>query len=236
MGWLINRNTDGLPSKQERGRARGHGRKEETEHVYIPFDQCKSIGGPATFLKNLKGYMDEIGFSYVDNLRKASLILFPISYDLRSLKRFKKRGGIICQRLDGIYYPGKHGSDSVRRNEKIKKIYTDLADHVIFQSEYSRAQCFDMFGPLSKAAYSIVINGVNTDVFNPDTERVFNQEQIHFCTSSNFRNADMLVPVIQALDLIYPKVDFVFHVIGPIRGIGILKGLFDWTAKYQSPR
>ncbi len=190
---------------------------EKSASAYIPFDQCTSIGGPATFLKNLKSYLDQVEFSYVGSLAEASLILFPISYDLKKLKKLKKRGGIICQRLDGIYYPGKHGKDYIRRNEKIKTIYTGLADHVIFQSEYSRAQCFDMFGPLPKDAYSIVINGVNTEIFYSNTDRVFNREQVCFCTTGNFRNADMLVPVIKALDLIRGDVDFVFHVVGPIR-------------------
>lgn len=185
--------------------------------VFIPFDQHTSVGGPATFLKNLKAYFDRVGFQYVSDIRKASVILFPISYDLRKLKKFKKRGGRICQRLDGIYYPGKHGDDYIRRNGKIQTIYSELADHIIFQSEYSRAQCFDMFGPIPENAYSIVTNGVNTEIFYPDVDRIFDRTDVHFCTTGNFRNADMLVPVIQALDSIRSDIDFILHVVGPIR-------------------
>jgi glycosyltransferase involved in cell wall biosynthesis len=185
--------------------------------VFIPFDQHSSVGGPTTFLKNLKAYFDRVGFQYVSDIRKGSVILFPISYDLRKLKKFKNRGGRICQRLDGIYYPQKHGDDYIKRNEKIKTIYSALADHIIFQSEYSRAQCFDMFGPVPESDYSIVTNGVNTEIFYPDVDRIFDRTDVHFCTTGNFRNADMLVPVIQALDSLHGDIDFVLHVVGPIR-------------------
>jgi len=185
--------------------------------VFIPFDQHTSVGGPATFLKNLKTYFDRVGFQYASDISKASVILFPISYDLRKLKKFKKRGGRICQRLDGIYYPEKQGDDYIRRNQKIQTIYSELADHIVFQSEYSRAQCFDMFGPIPESAYSIITNGVNTEVFYPDVDRTFDRTDVHFCTTGNFRNADMLVPVIQALDSIRNDIDFVLHIVGPIR-------------------
>jgi glycosyltransferase involved in cell wall biosynthesis len=194
----------------------GH-RGEKKSSVYIPFDQCTSIGGPATFLKNLKAYFDRIGFTYVNSLAEASVILFPISYDLRQLKKFKKRGGLVCQRLDGIYYPEKNGADYVRRNKKIKTIYSEFADHIIFQSQYSRAQCFELFGPIPAEKYSIVVNGVNTDIFYPDRQRELDPEHIHFCTTGNIRNDDMLVPVIHALDRICSDVTFTFHVVGPVK-------------------
>ena len=142
---------------------------------------------------------------------------FPISFDVRFLKKFKKKGGLICQRLDGIYYPEKHGVAYEKKNRKIKEIYTSLADIVIFQSQYSRSQCFAMFGPLPKSGYNIIINGVNTDIFYPDIKRRFNPEHIHFCSTGTFRNIDMLVPVIEALDRLSLTFQFTFHVVGPIK-------------------
>lgn len=185
--------------------------------VYIPFDSRSSIGGPATFLKNLQGYFDKINYPYVNSLDKAGVILFPISYDLKSLKKFKARGGKICQRLDGVYYREKHGEEFFKRNQKIKDIYQDLADHVIFQSEYSRQQCFDMFGIKQANEYSIIINGVNTEIFYPDQSWNFDKGHVQFCTTGNIRGIDMFGPLIQALDLIQEKVNFSFHVVGPIK-------------------
>lgn len=184
--------------------------------AYIPFDSRSSIGGPTTFLKNLHGYMDKVGFPYETRLDRASVILFPISYDLRTLEKFKARGGRICQRLDGVYYPEKHGDDYIRRNEKIKAIYLDMADHVVFQSEYSRAQCFHMFGEKDRSHYSIIVNGVNTDIFYP-SNKPFNKSHIHFCTTGSIRNIDMLDPVIKALDILEGDMKFSFHVVGPIK-------------------
>jgi glycosyltransferase involved in cell wall biosynthesis len=195
----------------------GSGRTLSGRSAFIPFDSRTSIGGPATFLRNLKGYLDRTGFPYAANLKQASVILFPVSHDLKQLRKFKKRGGKVCQRLDGIYYPEKHGEEHVERNAKIKEIYLNLADHVVFQSDYSRVQCFDMFGPVPPEAYSIIINGANTEIFYPDTTRRFNKENIQLCTTGNIRNDDMLVPVIQALDLIRSKYNFTFHVVGPVK-------------------
>ena len=187
------------------------------DRVYIPFDLHTSVGGPSTFLKNLKGYLDKVSFPYAGSLAQASVILFPIAYDMRQLQKFKKRGGLICQRLDGIYYPEKHGKEYAKRNAKIRQIYSELADHIIFQSEYSRIQCFDMFGPVKEGAYSTVVNGVNTELFHPDANRRFDKEHIRFCTTGNIRNEDMLVPVIWALDLIRSEFNFTFHVVGPVK-------------------
>lgn len=189
---------------------------DRTPSVYIPFDSHSSIGGPATFLQNLHGYLDKVNFPYETKLDRASVILFPISYDLRALEKFKARGGKICQRLDGVYYPEKHGDDHIRRNQKIKEIYLDLADHVVFQSEYSRAQCFHMFGEKDPSRYSIIVNGVNTDIFYPSSKSM-DKSHIHFCTTGSIRNIDMLDPVIKALDLLEQHMKFSFHVVGPIK-------------------
>ena len=185
--------------------------------IYIPFDLHKSVGGPATFLKNLKHYLDQTKFPYATDPKSGTAIFFPISYDIRYLKKFKKKGGIICQRLDGIYYPEKHGSAYEKRNRKIKEIYRSLADTIVFQSQYSRSQCLSMFGPLENSSQTIIINGVNTDIFYPDLQRSFDPDHIVFSTTGNFRNPDMLLPVIEALDQLTTSFKFTYHIIGPIK-------------------
>ncbi len=185
--------------------------------VYIPFDSRSSIGGPATFLKNLHAYLDGVNFSYVSSIRHATVILFPISYDYKALKKFKARGGKICQRLDGVYYPEKHGEEFWKRNQKIKDIYLNLADHVIFQSEYSLKQCFNMFGEKPASAYSVIVNGVDAEIFYPDSTRKFDISHVHFCTTGNIRNIDMLDPIVKALDVLSEKINFTLHIVGPIK-------------------
>ncbi len=197
---------------------RSDGQKlQRAKSAYIPFDAHSSIGGPSTFLKNLHGYLDKVSFPYVNSLGKAGVILFPIYYDQRALQKLKARGGKVCQRLDGVYYPEKHGDEFLKRNQKIKDIYLNFSDHVIFQSEYSRKQCFDMLGKKQASEYSIIINGVNTEIFHPNQSRGFNKNHIQFCTTGSIRGIDMLSPIIRALDLIQESIHFSFHVVGPIK-------------------
>lgn len=183
--------------------------------IYIPFKEYKSIGGPVTFMRNLKAYLDGSGFSYQAKSKNAKGIFFPISYKLSELDTIKQAGGSIIQRLDGIYYPSKHGSDYTVLNRDIKNIYNHYADFVIFQSEYSKKQCLAMLGPKSDTHSSIIVNGVNKKLFFPQ-DVTPGTNTFRFITTGNFRNADMLEPVISALDHLYGSYDFELVLIGPV--------------------
>jgi glycosyltransferase involved in cell wall biosynthesis len=189
---------------------------EQGRLPYIPFDSHTSVGGPTTFLNNLRTYCDKAGIEVAPSLKEAGVILFPIAYDWKKLKRFKARGGKICQRLDGVYNPSANGKRFAKHNIKMKDIYLKLADHVIFQSKYSRAQCFDMFGEKKPDEYSFIMNGVNNNTFYPDKNRVFDRSHINFCTTGSIRKAAMLEPLIKALDLL-TDINFSFHIAGPIK-------------------
>ena len=95
--------------------------------------------------------------------------IFPVQYNLVVLDKIKKLNGKIIQRLDGIYYPSKHGDKHIELNSDIKEIYLKYADHIVFQSEYSRKQCFEMLGIKEQQNYSIIINGVNKEFLYPIT-------------------------------------------------------------------
>jgi glycosyltransferase involved in cell wall biosynthesis len=186
-----------------------------TKKVFIPFKGYDFIGGPSTFMRNLKTYFDDVGYKYKSDISKSKHIFFPISYDLASLKKIKKDKGAIIQRLDGIYYPQKHGASYQEKNKLIKDIYLNYATKVVFQSQYSKAQCFKLFGEKDTDDYEIIINGVNEAIFYPSNILTKSPKTFKLVTTGNFRNIDMLEPVIKALDAI-SKFDFELNIIGPI--------------------
>lgn len=182
--------------------------------LFIPFSDYEYIGGPGTFMKNLKFFLDRNNFLY-DSSFKSDGIFFPISYNVKTLKLIKKEKGKIIQRLDGIYYPSKHGKKYVKINKNIKAIYLKYSDYIIFQSEYSKKQCFELFGEKDAINYSLIINGVNKKIFF-SSKNTKQDDQIQFITTGNFRNLDMLEPVIFSLDSLKEKFDFKLHVVGSI--------------------
>ncbi len=191
----------------------------EKNPIFIPFSHHTNIGGPGTFMRNLKTYLNTKGFSYLDNPKKARVIFFPIKYDLAELKRIKKNNGKVIQRLDGIYYPAKHQDQYLELNKAIREIYLTYADFVIFQSNYSKKQCFAMFGEIKSDKYKVIINGVDHKIFYPNITTGNIKEPLKLITTGNFRNIDMLEPVIEALDRLQAKMKlkFILTVIGPIR-------------------
>jgi len=188
----------------------------DSRKLFIPFRDTDRIGGPMTFMSNLRRYLDRSGFPYTRSPLFARGIFFPVAFNQPVIKLIKFFGGKVIQRLDGIYYPSKHGDGYALKNRVIKDIYAHSADFVVFQSEYSRKQCFAMLGEKSPNEYQIIVNGVNTDLFFPDPNRVLSPEKIIFATTGSFRNADMIEPVVAALDSLTGELNFELWVIGPV--------------------
>lgn len=197
--------------------------------LQIPFQYFDNmLGGPATFMRNLSLALSE---NSINLNSKSNNIFFPIEYELSRLRELKRNGGKIIQRLDGIYYPEKHGDNYKNLNRNIKKIYQELSDHIIFQSEYSKQQCFELFG--EARSYSIVYNGVDKRVFkSPETIKE-QKNKIKFITTGNFRNLDMLEPVINALDSLVGQFDFELTVVGWINNEDIKKLLARDYVNYK---
>lgn len=197
-----------------------------TNRIFIPFQKGAAIGGPTTFMANLKRYLDESGFKYASGPRFAKGIFFPIDYDLEVIRRIKHRGGKVIQRLDGIYYPSKHGDAYIKKNGVIKDIYLNYADVIVFQSEYSRKQCFAMFGEKKADEYALILNGVNKNIFYPDKSGKTASDKMIFATTGNFRNRDMVEPLVLALDSLAGRFGFELWLIGPVNNPG-LEGYLD---------
>ncbi len=185
--------------------------------LFIPFDQFHKVGGPATFMGNLHRYLDSVDFEYTDNTKNAAGIFFGIEYDIEIIKQIKDAGGFVIQRLDGVYY-GKRLEQFQDVQDRTNKIYSEFADHIVFQSEYSRRQCFETFGEISEDKYSIIVNGVDRSIFPEIELSTERNNAFTFITTGNYRRIDMLEPVIKAMDeMEQAEKQFKFVVIGPIQ-------------------
>jgi glycosyltransferase involved in cell wall biosynthesis len=194
--------------------------------IYVPFKTYEQyIGGPATFMSNLQEYFLKKHYKFISdekNYMEADSIFFPISFDRNILKYFKTNKLPIIQRLDGIYYPSKHGLKYLYFNREIKIDYLKYSDFIIFQSEYSRMECFTMLGKTQNEKYKIICNGTDKSIFYPKN-RTFNKNKIIFTATGSFRNKDMIEPVVLALDAIKNRYNFELRVIGPVSDIEVKK-------------
>lgn len=188
--------------------------------IFIPFDTYKNIGGPTTFMANLRSYLDSISYGYqLSSDSNTKTIFFPISYHVKELEELKSNGVKIVQRLDGLFYPEKHGEDYNKDYmSQIKHIYTDLADMIVFQSDYSKKQCFALLGEKKEGQYVTIINGAYNDKYYPRQGDGEVPKHFNFVTTGNFRNIDMLEPVVKAFDSLIEEGinNFALNVVGPI--------------------
>ncbi len=184
--------------------------------TYIPFAQWSGIGGPYTFMQSLQREFERRCLELCESFDACDRMLFPIQYDLETLRRGKMQGKRFIVRLDGIWYPEKHGDAYHELNRQIEEIYNNYADLVIFQSDYCRRQCFEMFGELPCSRYRIIINGADQTCFFP-SQSSDATDTIRLITTGNFRDAAMIAPVVEALDNANLAQPFRLHIVGPIK-------------------
>lgn len=185
--------------------------------IYIPFQKFKSIGGPSTFMRNLHNYLESVNYPVQSDRRRSYGIFFPVSHNLKELHYFRTMNKAIIQRLDGVYYPSQHGDSYQGRNELIEQIYNHYATHIVFQSDYSRKQCFEMFGTKDQETYSIVHNGVDKSLFYPAQKpQQVPKETIRFITVGNFRKKAMILPIVNSLNEISQKYTIKLTLVGEV--------------------
>lgn len=187
--------------------------------IFIPFKQwVGSVGGPSTFMRNLRGDLLRKSYEFIEdivNYKTADKIFFPISFSKKILSYFKKNKYPIIQRLDGVYYPSKHGIKYLYFNKDIKFNYLKYSDFIVFQSSYSRLECFTMLGEIDEDKYTIICNGTDKSIFFP-VKKEFNENKIIFTTTGSFRNKDMIEPVVLALDIVAEEHNIELRIVGPI--------------------
>lgn len=131
--------------------------------IWHPDTTCLS-GGPKTFMKYFNEFFkDELVSSPQD-----ADIIFGLN-DWVPIDILKNRKCQYVHRANGVYRPTllKY-PDWKQRNEKMSPHYFE-ADHVIFQSAFSRNSYFEYIGKTN--IYSIIPNGVDDLKYNPHTVR-----------------------------------------------------------------
>ncbi|MEI7597376.1 MAG: methyltransferase domain-containing protein [Bacteroidota bacterium] len=174
-----------------------------------------SLGGPSSFIRNLTTYFDANKVDYQFELNNSVDALFVVfNADLALVKQIHEKGVPIIQRMDGVYHPLEFLDSYQNHNWVAKDIYLNYADHIVFQSEYSRKQCFSLFGELPKAKYSIIVNGADKNIYFPSNKS--KSVKTRFISTGSFRKIDMLEPIIKALDELDGLFDFEYVLIGPV--------------------
>ncbi|MFH0969697.1 MAG: glycosyltransferase family 4 protein [Patescibacteria group bacterium] len=172
--------------------------------IFIPF-AVRETGGTSSFANKFKKGLEEKGHEVFFDFRRDYDILFVIiqcnPLYLLHAKINKKR---IIQRLDGVYYWSVAKWKYPLLNLAPKLIHKFFSDFTVYQSKYSQ-YCADKFlGKRKDEKYSIIYNGVDTNLFSPVGEKVNlrdNPDQKIFITVSKFRRTDQIIPIIEALKI-----------------------------------
>lgn len=174
-------------------------------------------GGPMRFMQNLQQYLESQKYFATKSIKKANGIFFATRYEIDAVKQIHDRRGVIIQRLDGVFSETVHGKGyhEILDYKYTKEIYQNYSTYYVFQSEYSKNQCFSEYGPVPDTQYQIIINGCDHNVFFPPEERILNKK-IRFIIDGNFRKIDMIEPIIKALDELSNELDFELVVIGKV--------------------
>ena len=136
--------------------------------IYIPKRAKSGIGGGWTFTRNImKALRDKV--SFVDNIDECDICFIPGSTLItkEEVKEAKDKKKKIVLRIDNI------PRNSRNRNTGTSRLYifSRLADEVVYQSEWARKWIY----PFIKREGVIILNGTDTEIFNPDGEKMEKQ-------------------------------------------------------------
>lgn len=139
--------------------------------------KLSGLGGMVSFQAKLIQGLDtrDIPYSFdILNPNNRVILVIGGTRQLWRLSRVKKRGTRIIQRLDGMNWMHKVEKTSMRaflrselNNQLISYIRRHLADHIIYQSDFSRDWWIREKGE-TKASYSTTHNGVDLKSYSPD--------------------------------------------------------------------
>jgi len=142
--------------------------------LYLPFRGSISGGGPHIFVHKFVTAVQKKGIQVIyDKPQRADVALGIIESGklLRQVNRNKTK---VCVRIDGAYFkeywtnePGrKWRPDMVQLHKAIVRDFdkTKGADHIIFQSDFSRKLICDEIAE-RKDRYSVICNGTDTNMF-----------------------------------------------------------------------
>lgn len=132
-----------------------------------------SNSGPNSFGQKLFKYMPSLGVTFENNPEPDAYLCF-----IESGRR--THNAPLYQRLDGIYFNTSANYDA--QNSNIKRTY-EMAEGVIFQSNFNKELTFNYFGEHKN--YAIIHNGADTKMIDEiEKINIDKYETIWSCASS----------------------------------------------------
>lgn len=197
-------------------------RRPKTFCIYPPLE--RQFSGPLTFAGHLKAYLEAQGYAHRAELDGGlGILIVFVQAPLGMLRRARALGIPVLLRLDGIYYPRKHGwfhREYFRINFKVWIIRKWLCDQIVYQSKFSKAMLDALLGSTSKP-WCVIHNGIAgaPSVSIPAGGAAGPRapgRPLRFAATGRFRGDDMLPPTVRALDLCAGRFPFTLDVYGSV--------------------
>jgi glycosyltransferase involved in cell wall biosynthesis len=139
------------------------------------YPRVTSVGGVGSFQLKFSAGLERRGIQVTQDLDGDfdALLLLAGTRDLPGLRRVKKRGIPIIQRLDGINWVQRRRRTSLRYflraeygNLSLSFARRYIADRVVYQSEFIRTWWESWYGP-TRVPHQVIYNGVDLEQFSP---------------------------------------------------------------------
>jgi len=138
--------------------------------------RVSGIAGPASFQRRLTSGLEARGHSVTYRLDQDScdaVLVIGGSRNLAGLRRAKRRGVPILQRLDGMNWIHRRRRSGLRHtlraeanNLLLRWVRTHLAETVVYQSDFVQRWWESMYGVAPRRS-SVIRNGVPLEEFTP---------------------------------------------------------------------
>lgn len=139
--------------------------------------RVSGVGGMVSFQHKLSAGLAARGVDVCYDLDERpydAVLVIGGMRQLSKLRRVKRRGVPVVQRLDGINWihrkrriSWRHTLRAESGNIVLSTIRRYLANQIVYQSEFSRIWWEDWYKP-TRVAYSVIHNGVDLGLYSPD--------------------------------------------------------------------
>ena len=166
---------------------------EMTRICIIP--RVSGVGGMVSFRDKFTRALHTRGIDVTQDLpltprtpcpaHRTAVLVIGGTRNLLGLWRAKRRGIKIVQRLNGMNWLHRklktgfrHKLKSIYGNWNLQFIRSRLADHIVYQSEFSRRWWERVYGP-TEVPNSVVYNAVDLDTYTPNPQSAHAQSANH---------------------------------------------------------
>ena len=139
--------------------------------------RLSGVGGMVSFRAKLLQGLADRGVETCDDLADApyqSILVIGGTRDLPGLRRARRGGVRIVQRLDGMNWLHRRRRTGLRHflkaeygNVLLSLIRIHLADSIVYQSNFSQGWWERQRGP-TRASHTVIYNGVDLQVYHPE--------------------------------------------------------------------